>query len=625
MRNLSLFPRRLLFLVIPAILLTSLPSSAEIIPFDSDRWVLFNAEIVDHLDRQALIGSAYLPNVGFENGIIEFDVATDGRRGYPGIRFRVRSQLECEKFYFRPHVPDRPDALQYTPMFAGVAGWQLYSGPGFTAAAPIPTDEWIHVRVEIMGQRARVYFGDGEEPALEIHDLKHETVAGPVVIESARNLGACFANFSVTKSDDLDFGPERNPVHPRGLVTDWDLSQPLRATDADAEIYPDADLLASLEWKTVPTEPNGLLDIVRHATRSLNGETDLIYAKTTLVAEEDETRKFTFGYSDLVTVFLNGEIMFTGNSAYRSRDETFSGIVGLFDSLHLPLAAGENELMFCVVENFGGWGLMGQDNSADFLAPGVESAWTLPTGNRVPESALYDPERELIYVTQYFRGGNEFISRLGLDGEYLDFEWVSGLQRPTGLCLHDGFLWVVDRQHLVQVDPDNGEILDKRILPEPGFPNDVAFDAGGTAYVSDTRRHLIYRCDTDTCVVWHEGDSISQPNGLLMDGDRLLFGNQGDGCLKAVSLDDGSVATVACFGDDSNVDGIRPDGKGGWIVSDFNGRIFQVTGEGEVQELVNTTASGAFAADLDYIPEMGLMVVPGLYDNRLSAYRMGFE
>ena len=109
-----------------------------------------------------------------------------------------------------------------------------------------------------------------------------------------------------------------------------------------------------------------------------------------------------------------------------------------------------------------------------------------PTGNRVPESALYDPERELIYMTQYFRGGNEFISRLSLEGEYLDFEWVTGLSRPTGMCLFDGFLWVVDRQHLIQIDPEKGEVLNKRVLPDPGFPNDVAIDEAGTRAVALT-------------------------------------------------------------------------------------------------------------------------------------------
>lgn len=625
MRNPRGIPRLMFGWTIIIVLLVALPVFAEVIPFDSDRWVLFNAELVEHLDRTGLIGSAYMPNIAFENGIIEFDVATDGRRGYPGIRFRVRSQVNCEKIYFRPHVPDRPDALQYTPMFNRVAGWQLYNGPGYTAPVSIPRDEWIHVRVEVMGHRARVFFGDMDEPAMVVNDLKHESVAGPLVIESTRDLAGCFSNFSVIKTDDLDFGPEANPVHPRGLVTSWELSAPMKAVDLDAETYPDDALLAGIEWTSYPTEPGGLLDIARHLSRSPGGETDLVYARTILTAENDEVRKFTFGYSDVVAVFLNGQVMFTGNSAYKSRDETFSGVVGLFDSLHLPLNAGENELMFCVVENFGGWGLMGQDNSDDYFAAGVVPLWDLPTGNRVPESALYDPERELVYVTQYFRGGNEYISRIGLDGEILDREWLAGLERPTGLCLDNGKLWAVDRRHLVEIDPEAGVIIAKHVLPDPGFPNDVAFDEAGIAYVSDTRGNRIYRCDGDTCVVWHDGDSIDQPNGLLMDGKRLLYGNQGDGCLKAVDLDDRTVTVVAGFGDDANIDGIRPDGRGGWIVSDFNGRIFNVGPDGGVVELINTTASGAFCADLDYIPAKGLLIVPGLYDNRLSAYQVDLD
>ena len=148
------------------------PASSEIIPFDSGSWVMYNAETVEHDDRLCLFGSAFLPNIGFTNGIIEFDAWVDGSRGYPGVTFRATSQLEYESFYFRPHVPNRPDALQYTPVFGGVAGWQLYNGPGFTAAADIPAGTWIHVRLEIKDTRARVFFGEGSEPDLVMDDLK---------------------------------------------------------------------------------------------------------------------------------------------------------------------------------------------------------------------------------------------------------------------------------------------------------------------------------------------------------------------------------------------------------------------------------------------------------------------
>jgi len=611
---------RILLSAVLLLAAVSTTAGAEIIPFDSDRWVLFNAEITEHLGVECLIGSAFLPDVMFVDGVIEYDIAVDGSRSYPGIRFRARDRFNYENFYIRPHVPGRPDAMQYTAAFNGVAAWQLYSGPGFTAAVDIPTGEWIHVRLEIAGNRARVFYGDDPEPALLIDDLKHPAAPGSVAISSRRDRSACFANFSVTGTDTLDFGPPPRPVHPRGLVREWELSQPYRATDADMEVYPGDPLPEPIVWTTVTAEPNGLLDIARHVPRSINGEADLVFARVHLDAERDEIRRFSLGYSDYVCAFLDGRPLFSGNSAYQSRDETFTGVVGLYDTLHLPLRAGRNELLLAVVETFGGWGLMGQDNADDYFHPGLEERWRLDVGNRLPESALYDPDRDLFYVTQYFRGGNEYISRVSLDGEVLDDEWLTGLNRPTGLIIHDGRLWAVDRRNLVEIDMDAAAIVASHPIPGATFPNDVAFDDAGRAYVSDTRRHCIHRLVDGAWEVWLEGDEIDQPNGLLIDGGRLLYGNQGDGCLKAVDLDDREVRTLACFGDDSNVDGLRAAGGGAFLASDYRGRVYHVGRDGEVTTVLDTTASGAQSADFEYLPGRGLLVVPGLFDNRLTAY-----
>ena len=596
---------------------------AEVIDFTSDRWVLFNAEVIEHDGRQGLIGSAYLPNIAFTNGVIEFDALVDGSRGYPGVTFRTQSQFAYENFYFRPHVPNRPDALQYTPCFNGVAGWQLYNGPGFTAAAPIPVGEWIHVKLEIKGSRARVFFGSAEEPVLVIDQLKHPAAPGSVGIRSVKSRSAIFANFSVTKTDDLDFGPDPAPVQPRGMIREWELSQTFRASDVDEEAYPEQERLDSLQWQKIVTEPGGLLDICRHRPRQLNGEAEVIYGRIFLTAEEEEVRRFTFGYSDYVHVFLNGRPVFTGNSAYQSRDETFSGVVGLFDTLHLPLQKGDHELLFAVAEVFGGWGLMGQDNSQDFIHPAIQKIWRLDDGNRLPEAVLFDPELEILYVTQYFTGGNEFISRVSLDGEVLDRKWVEGLARPTGLAIYDGFLWTVERRHLTKIDRDTGTIVERFEIPGAVFPNDVSFDAAGSAYVTDTQGHRINRLAGGTWEVWLEGPEVDQPNGILVDGDRLLFGNQGDGSLKTVELQSKEVRTLAFFGDGANIDGLCPDGQGAYIVSAFQGRVFKVTAKGLVIELLNTTASGLKSADLAFIPGQRLLVVPGLYDNMLTAYRCG--
>ena len=136
-------------------------AQASVLEFTPDRWVLNNAEVKEHLGRKALEGSAYLKDVVFENGIIEVDIATEHKRSYPGILFRIQSEDAFENVYFRPHRAGHySDAIQYVPVFNGVSGWQFYSGDGFTAEVSLPASRWVHVRMEVMGTQARVFVGE---------------------------------------------------------------------------------------------------------------------------------------------------------------------------------------------------------------------------------------------------------------------------------------------------------------------------------------------------------------------------------------------------------------------------------------------------------------------------------
>jgi len=42
------------------------------------------------------------------------------------------------------------------------------------------------------------------------------------------------------------------------------------------------------------------------------------------------------------------------DDTYRSRDYRFLGSIGYFDTLHLPLVEGENDLVVAVSEDLGG-------------------------------------------------------------------------------------------------------------------------------------------------------------------------------------------------------------------------------------------------------------------------------
>ncbi len=594
-----------------------------IVDFETDRWELVDAEVVEHLGRKALLGTAILKDVQFENGVIEVDIAGSGFiRSYPGIIFRRQSEVDFERFYIRPHRGNglMDDALQYVPTINGVAAWQLYSGDGFTAAGVIPSDEWVHIRLEIKGKQGRVYLGDSAEPALVIQELKHGESSGTIGVMGQKSEQAFFSNFKYELTDDLQFDPPPEKVPPLGMITQWELSRPFKHSEIDIERTPAAQGFTELEWREVTADPSGLVDVSRYIRRA-PGEPDWVWARKIIKAESARTMELSFGYSDYISIFLNGRLLFAANSAYRSRDPGFVGIVGLNDSVYLPLEEGENELLFLIGESFGGWGFMARDAEAIFMHQSLTKLWEIDRTFKFPESVQYDAERDLLYVSNFFNGGKEFISRVKPDGEILDLEWVPGLDRPTGMYLDGGRLYVAERGGLVVIDTASGEIAARHAIPEAGFPNDIAGDPStGDLYVSDSRRNVVYRFRAGEFEVWLEGEEFKGLNGLYLDKGRLLVGCSEDGCIRSVSLADKESETLVCLGEGSLMDGVRGDGRGNYIVSDFRGRAFLVAPSGEKTELLNTTARGILCADLEYVPERNLLVIPTLNNNLLAAY-----
>ncbi len=85
----------------------------------------------------------------------------------------------------------------------------------------------------------------------------------------------------------------------------------------------------------------------------------VVYARTTIVSDRDLTKKLYLGYSDDVSVFVNGKILYRGRSAQSFRDPGFLGIVNPEnDAVYIPLTKGPNELMLAVSELGGGWGFI---------------------------------------------------------------------------------------------------------------------------------------------------------------------------------------------------------------------------------------------------------------------------
>jgi hypothetical protein len=85
----------------------------------------------------------------------------------------------------------------------------------------------------------------------------------------------------------------------------------------------------------------------------------VVYARASIHSDREQVKRLTLGYSDDVSVFLNGKMLYRGRSAQGFRDPGFLGIVNPEnDAVYLPLRKGSNELMLAVSELGGGWGFI---------------------------------------------------------------------------------------------------------------------------------------------------------------------------------------------------------------------------------------------------------------------------
>ena len=245
----------------------------------------------------------------------------------------------------------------------------------------------------------------------------------------------------------------------------------------------------------------------------------------------------------------------------------------------------------------------------------------------VPESVLFHKKDNTLYVsningTPTEKNGKGFISKLSIEGKILKLKWAEGLNAPKGSVIYKNSFFVSDIDRLVEIDMKTGKIRASYPAAGAKFLNDVAVDDQGFVYVTDMdeKNSAIYRLSGKKMEIWMKGPEISQPNGLYMEEKKLMVGNSGDGKIKAIRLSDKAITDFATVG--SMIDGLRADGKGNYIVSDWTGKTSLVLATGEVTVLLDTSASKVNSADIEYIPESHLLLIPTFFDNRVVAYRV---
>ncbi len=147
--------------------------------------VRFNPKEVD---RYELDGPnfAYFP-IDFHNGTIEVDLvgsleenAPKEARGFVGLAYRIKEDLsQFEILYVRPTNGRADDQIRRNH------STQYCSYPTYTFAklrqeepekyesyCDMQPNVWMHIKIEVEGEKARLYVNNSEQPVLIVNDMK---------------------------------------------------------------------------------------------------------------------------------------------------------------------------------------------------------------------------------------------------------------------------------------------------------------------------------------------------------------------------------------------------------------------------------------------------------------------
>lgn len=321
-------------------------------------WTVPKDAIFEMFDnRETLLlkrGRATVKNLQFTNGTIEVDVYAKTIRSFAGITFRKKND-NMEEVYMRMHKSSQVDAVQYTPIFNNESNWQLYRE--YQAKVTFKNTGWNTLRIDLNNQSAEVFVND--KKVMTLDNLRTDQNSGEIGLFAL--FSNRFSNFRITPKEVIEKVKKDSsmPIDST-IITKWNIT---KAYPYNAEKLYFKDFLKE-NYITVNTETSGLLPISKYIKKSSSGNYErnaenYIVASTTVYINNDETKLFSFDYSDKIIVYLNGKILFKGNNAFRTKGIQYMGHIDIStNTLYLPLIKGVNKIHCVVIDKANGWGLM---------------------------------------------------------------------------------------------------------------------------------------------------------------------------------------------------------------------------------------------------------------------------
>lgn len=254
------------------------------------------------------------------------------------------------------------------------------------------------------------------------------------------------------------------------------------------------------------------------------------------------------------------------------------------------------------------------------------TVWETKNDLKTPESVAYDSDNDVLYVSNvnmnpWEKDGNGFISKVNMRGDIVDAQWIKGLSAPKGMGVYKGKLYVTDITELVEIDIKEGKVSNKYPVEGAKKLNDVTVDKNGTVYFSDMGDNAIYMLKKGKVELFLKKDELKNINGVYAQGNSLFAGLAD----KAVIIDVNTKAIKTYVDKTVGIDGIVPTGKGTYLISDWQGHVYEIKEGQQPHLLLDTTPLKINAADIEYIKEKDLLLVPTFFKDNVVAYQLKFK
>ena len=213
--------------------------------------------------------------------------------------------------------------------------------------------EWIHIKLEVEGNKAKFYVEDMNSPKMVINPLKLDSNSGFLLVRNYM-VESYYANVTIEEIDIPDDSVESDDFDtPSEYLSEWVISDKFRRNDKKLKAQIDSVKISTKQWRSIKSESSGLINMSRYFEETEG----TVLMKTNINASNEKEVEILFDHSEHLVISLNSEILYAESL---QMSDNGGRVIDGDQKIKLNLKKGNNELIFLLTSDAykENWGLI---------------------------------------------------------------------------------------------------------------------------------------------------------------------------------------------------------------------------------------------------------------------------